>query len=285
MISNRLVLKFAAAIIFCIFTGCASQTATVMETMPLSSASQTDQPSILNEATPASINKEEILDQLLEDDWDDLDDWENEDESQEFATIADPLEPFNRAMFYLNDKLYFWILKPISQGYRAITPQAVRLGVKNFFFNLATPIRMANCILQGKGRAAAAEFSSFLINSSFGVLGFGDLTKDYPELNPDPEDLGQTLATYGIGDGFYIHWPILGDATLRDTFGRVGDAFLDPINQIEPLETSIAVSAFSKINNISFRIGDLEAMKKATLDPYEASRNFYIQSRKARIKK
>jgi hypothetical protein len=30
--------------------------------------------------------------------------------------IADPLEPFNRAMYHFNDKLYFWVLKPVAQN-------------------------------------------------------------------------------------------------------------------------------------------------------------------------
>jgi ABC-type transporter lipoprotein component MlaA len=29
------------------------------------------------------------------------------------------------------------------------------------------------------------------------------------------EDLGQTLAIHGFGDGFYIVWPLLGRSTLR----------------------------------------------------------------------
>ncbi len=280
MITIRPVYQFIAAALFCIFAGCASQTATVMDT-----PSEPDQSSVLVKSKPVSSNAEEKQEELLEDDWDDWDDLENEDESPEFATVADPLESFNRAMFKFNDKLYFWFLKPVSQGYRKITPQKLRIGLKNFFFNLAAPIRVVNCALQGKGTAAAAEFSNFVINSTFGVLGFGNLTKDYPELNPDPEDLGQTLGRYGIGDGFYVVWPILGVSTLRDTFGRVGDSFLDPVNMVDPIETSLAVRGCRTVNTVSFRIGDYESLKKAALDPYEATRNGYIQSRQARIKK
>jgi phospholipid-binding lipoprotein MlaA len=62
--------------------------------------------------------------------------------------IPDPLEPMNRAFFKFNDKLYFWVLKPIATGYKAVLPEDVRIGVRNFFSNLATPIRLANCMLQ-----------------------------------------------------------------------------------------------------------------------------------------
>ena len=46
-----------------------------------------------------------------------------EGKEEEIATIADPLEPFNRAMFYFNDKLYFWVLKPVAQGYNMSSPK------------------------------------------------------------------------------------------------------------------------------------------------------------------
>jgi len=43
---------------------------------------------------------------------------------EEKVGIADPLEPFNRAMYHFNDKLYFWVLKPVAQGYQKIVPSA-----------------------------------------------------------------------------------------------------------------------------------------------------------------
>lgn len=227
---------------------------------------------------------------LAEDDWleDDTDEWD-EDTDEEFEgelyTVADPFESFNRLMFGFNDKLYTWVLRPVSLGYRKIAPVPVRKGVQNFFHNLTTPIRFVNCLLQGKGRAAIAEFASFTFNSIYGVLGFGSITKDYPELNPDREDLGQTLGTYGIGDGFYIVWPFIGSSTLRDTAGRAGDYFLDPVNYVTPSEASIAIRSYATVNRISFRIEDIDDAKKAAFDPYQAARNFYIQSRQTRIKR
>ena len=268
-LSVLLVLIAAAGFL----AGCASQTkATVAQPdqtaqMPASGSSNT---------TTALTDDEQAL---LEDKFDN---WEEESASQ---SIADPIEPFNRAMFQFNDKLYIWLLRPLSLGYRKITPQPVRTGVNNFFHNLTAPVRFANCILQGKGQAAAAEFASFTLNTVYGVLGFGSVTKNYPELNPNPEDLGQTLGRYNIGDGFYIVWPFFGPSTLRDTVGRAGDAFLDPVNYVEPTETSIAIRGYNTVNTLSFRIDDIDAAKKAALDPYQAARDYYIQSRQGKIKR
>jgi len=203
---------------------------------------------------------------------------------EEVAKVADPLAPWNRAMFHFNDKLYFWVLKPVARGYRAVIPTPVRSGVKNFFHNLTTPVRMAGCILQGKGRAASAELTRFLINSTVGVLGFGNPAKRWSELNPGEEDLGQTLGTYGIGNGFYIVWPVLGPSTLRDSVGMVGDWLLKPTSYVRPTEASVEIWAAEKVNGVSFQIGDYESLKEAALDPYVSVRDLYIQYRMKKVK-
>jgi phospholipid-binding lipoprotein MlaA len=210
-----------------------------------------------------------------------------EDEFEEDKVqVADPLSPWNRAMFHFNDKLYFWALKPLARGYKAIAPDFVRTGVKNFFRNITTPIRLVNCMLQAKGQAAAVEFSRFVVNTTIGVLGFGSPADKYPKLAPpDSEDLGQTLGNYGLGNGIYLVWPILGPSTLRDSIGRAGDFFLDPVSYVEPTEASLGIRAFDTVNNTSFRIGDYESLKKSAIDPYTALRDVYLQVRENKIKK
>jgi len=207
----------------------------------------------------------------------------DEGTNKEVVHVADPLSPWNRAMFHFNDKLYFWLLKPFSRGYKVVIPTPVRSGVKNFFHNITMPIRMVSCLLQGKGRAASAELSRFLINSTVGVLGFGNPAKRWPELSPSEEDLGQTLGSYGIGNGFYIVWPVLGPSTIRDSIGMVGDWFLDPVSYVESTETYVGVWTFENVNETSFKIGDYESLKEAAIDPYVALRNAYIQHRKKKV--
>ncbi len=215
----------------------------------------------------------------------DEDVWSDKDETQEVVQIADPIEPFNRAMFTFNDKLYTWVLRPVTLGYRKVAPEPVRIGVSNFFTNLTTPIRFANCILQGKGEAATVEISKLIFNSTFGLLGFIDLFEDYPEMQPDKEDFGQTLGQWGAGDGFYIVWPILGSSSLRDTVGLAGDSLLHPLTYMDNTAAALAIRGYDRVNALSFRIEDIDAAKKAAFDPYEAARNFYIQLRRSKINK
>jgi phospholipid-binding lipoprotein MlaA len=209
-----------------------------------------------------------------------------EDEfEQRRVQVADPLYIFNKGMFYFNDKLYFWLFKPLAKGYRAITPDIFREGVRNFFHNLMTPIRLVNCLLQGKGNEAATEFTKFVINTTIGVLGLGNPAALNPKLDiPDDEDLGQTFAKYGIGNGFYIVWPVMGPSTLRDSIGLLGDSFLYPVNYVKPAEAELAIRGVDLLNQTSFHIGEYEALKEASVDPYVALRNSYLQFREKKIK-
>ena len=67
---------------------------------------------------------------------------------EEIESIPDPIEPVNRAFFTFNDKLYFWVLKPVASGYKAVAPEIVRVCVRNFFSHVTTPVRLVNCLLQ-----------------------------------------------------------------------------------------------------------------------------------------
>ena len=261
------------------FNGCAHKNSVTPSPKALNESSHQNQGS-----TIFALNETQSEHSEFEEDSSDEDlEFFGDDTDKEVVQVADPLSSWNRAMFHFNDKLYFWALKPISRGYKAVIPTPVRSGIKNFFHNLTMPIRMVSCLLQGKGRAASAELSRFLINSTVGILGFGNPAKRWPELNPSEEDLGQTLARYGIGNGFYIVWPFLGPSTLRDSVGMAGEWFLNPVSYVEPTETYLEVRAVDTVNTTSFKIGDYESLKEAALDPYVALRNAYIQHRKKKV--
>jgi len=197
--------------------------------------------------------------------------------------VADPLEPVNRIMFGVNDILYFWVAKPILEVYKGVMPEPARVGIRNFFNNASTPARLVNCLLQGKNDAANTEFRRFAINTTAGVLGFGDPALDEYGLKPVKEDLGQTLAIYGVDEGFYIVWPLFGPSTARDTLGMVGDQFLNPLRYVDPREVSIGISVVKGMNAGSFQIGKYEDFKAQAVEPYVAMREFYIQYRHKQI--
>jgi len=200
------------------------------------------------------------------------------------VTPSDPFEPINRAFFHFNDKLYFWFFKPVATGYSAVVPEPARVSVRNFFKNLTFPIRFINCLLQAKLDGAGNELGRFMVNSTVGLAGFFDVAKKY-DITAQDEDLGQTLGSYGIGSAFYINWPIFGPSSLRDTFGMVGDSFLDPLNYMVPRgKYNMTIKGYKGVNKTSLVIGDYEDLKRSALDPYIAVRDAYFQHRQNKIK-
>jgi phospholipid-binding lipoprotein MlaA len=202
--------------------------------------------------------------------------------------ISDPIEPVNRAIFWFNDKLYFYLLKPVARGYR-ILPEPARVSVANFFSNLTTPVRFANSLLQFKGSKAGSELARFVVNSTIGILGLFDPGKSWLGLQKADEDFGQTLGFYGAGDGFYLVLPVFGPSNLRDGVGRVGDYFADPISSPHYFILNdwekYSLGGLNTINTLSLDKDSYEGIKRDALDPYLFLRNAYIQYRQAKIKK
>lgn len=206
------------------------------------------------------------------------------EDDEQLLDIPDPLYYFNYAMYGLNDFLYFALLKPAATGYKKVMPTPARKGIRNFFHNLLFPVRLVNNMLQGKFSQAGTEVEIFVINSTVGCLGFVQVAQDYHGKQTSNEDLGQTFASWDIGDGFYLVLPVLGPSTLRDTIGSVGDYFLTPVNYAEPWELYWGLKITDSVNDLSFRLGDYEALKEAAVDPYAAIKNAYIQNRYKKIK-
>ena len=215
-----------------------------------------------------------------EEDYEDEDEYEDEEFEEEVELIWDPLYPFNYEMYLFNNGMYFAILKPLARGYGFIIPEEIRGAIRNMFYNIRFPVRFINSLLQGKVRKSGYEFGQFFINSTAGCLGLLNPSANYPHLQPSREDMGQTFAVWGVGNGAYIMVPFFGPFSLRDGIGRIGDTFLDPIWWLfDDIWVTIAIRAGETVNDTSLRIGEYEALKEAALDPYVAIRNAYVQNR------
>ena len=212
-------------------------------------------------------------------------------ESSDFETskiedeIYDPIEPFNRAIFSFNNAADKLILEPVAKGYKKL-PSPLQSGINNFLSNLRMPLIFVNQLLQGQGKNASESAGRFLVNSTIGVFGLVDVA-DKIGLEEKEEDFGQTLATWDVGDGFYVVLPLFGPSNLRDTAGMVLTYTTDPINAyavsegeawVIPLRTAVnAVDQRSKI------IDEVNALRNNSIDYYAAVRSSYYQNRKAAI--
>jgi phospholipid-binding lipoprotein MlaA len=201
--------------------------------------------------------------------------------------IADPLEPWNRFWFSFNDISYNYVLHPLNTGYIALMPQAARSGIKNFFHNLGAPVRMLHNLLQGKGQAAGVEFSSFVLNSIAGLGGLFDIASSHKKVvEVSDEDGGQTLGVWGMGEGFYIVWPLLGPSNVRDSLGLGMDYFTDPKTYIlDSWEISLGLAAVKIFNSFDELLDTYDTMKGMSVEPYSSLRDAYTQYRRAQIAK
>ena len=228
----------------------------------------------------ADADEEESVD--LGDEFDE----EFEDEFGEVSEsqVFDPLSGYNRIMTNVNDKIYFWALKPAAKGYRYVVPEGMRRGIVRFFNNLLFPVRFINNVLQLKFKNAGEEILRFGLNTTVGILGFWDPAKDSLGLEPHPEDFGQTLGRYGAGSGFHIVLPVLGPSNLRDLIGLVPDYFADPVSLVETDLDELGVRTFIEVNDTSLHIGEYESIKKDAVDLYPFLRDAYEQNRNKKIR-
>ncbi len=275
--------SYLVAITLCVIlaAGCAHNPAVVSDPALSAAAPKAEQvpATSTSQAVPAKIASGKL------DDYQDIEDPDKESEGEK-VSIADPLEPFNRAMFNFNDKLYFWVLKPVARGYNKAIPELARVSVSNFYSNMSFPIRFVNSLLQTNFAGAASELGRFIINTVWGIGGLLDpaVSKEI-NLSKQTADFGQTLGIYGVGQGFYLHWPIFGPSSPRDTVGIVGDIFLYPSIYLGPWEVWAGSRVYEKINDTSLQIGDYESLKEASIDPYVAVRDAYVQYRLKMVNK
>jgi phospholipid-binding lipoprotein MlaA len=199
----------------------------------------------------------------------------------EHQKINDSGEPTNRFIFRFNQGLDAVIIKPVTSFYR-IFPEVLRTGVHNFHNNLKTPVVLINDILQGEAERAGDTVMRFLINTTVGVAGFRDQAADWG-FEPHEEDFGQTLATWGVGEGPYIMLPLFGPSNPRDAIGKVVDFFLDPINWwAENSDNDWVPLTRTIIGGIDTRdqLWDvLDDLEKSSIDFYAAIRSLYRQRR------
>ena len=208
---------------------------------------------------------------------------DDEEFLDEEETINDPLEGYNRVIFKFNDKLYFYCLKPVARGYRAVLPKKARTSIRNFFSNAAMPARFINCTLQGKLKGVATETTRFVLNTTLGIGGFFDPAQSFFNLKEQEVDLDQTLGIYGMEPVIFINWPLLGVSSLRGTLGLIGDTAFDPTTYLLSPLIKIGILTYEEVNETSLTIGEYEALTESALDPYIAVRNAYFQNRKSKI--
>jgi len=192
--------------------------------------------------------------------------------------ISDPLEGFNRAVFFVNDGLDSILIRPIAYAYGNLVPPFVKRRVSNFFGNLNEPVVFANDLLQLEFEDAGTVAARFLVNSTVGLAGLFDVASEIG-LPPHEADFGQTLHAYGVGPGPYLVLPLLGPSNLRDSAGLAVDTLLNPFTWLLEREENLIIAAGQGLVRREELLAPLDALGESSVDYYAALRSLYYQDR------
>jgi phospholipid-binding lipoprotein MlaA len=195
----------------------------------------------------------------------------------------DPLEPMNRAIHDFNEGLDRVVMKPVATGYQTVMPGFAQTGVRNFFSNLNDVTVLANNILQFKLEGSASDVLRISFNSTFGFLGLLDIASEMG-LAKNNEDFGQTLGRWGVGSGAYLVLPFFGPSSFRDGTGLVVDMqYTNVLRQVDDIPSRNQASLLRVVSRRADLIDAKNAIDAAALDPYEFSRDLYLERRRAQV--
>jgi phospholipid-binding lipoprotein MlaA len=198
----------------------------------------------------------------------------------------DPYEQTNRAVFDFDQKLDKFVLSPVAGVYVDVLPDPAREGIHNFLLNLDLPVTFANDLLQGEMHRAGETFGRFTINSTLGIGGLLDPATDFG-IPYHKEDFGQTLGTWGVGEGPFIVLPLFGPDPPRDAGGQIVDIFLDPTTYIpirEHFWWGAGRQALAIIDTRSRNLDTLQNIERGSVDYYASVRSLYRQMRNNEIR-
>ena len=206
--------------------------------------------------------------------------------------VKDCFEGVNRAFFAFNKGLDNILVEPLAKGYRYL-PSPIRTGTSNFLSNLSLVVTVPNNILQGDIGLAGKNTARFAVNTTVGILGLFDPATKLGLNDYEKEDYGQSLATWGVGEGCYLVLPVLGPSTARDTVGSLatflgGDAWYNiTVRNDTRYVSDFDYYASRGTSGVDFRAKNLESfdnLEKNSMDFYASVKSLYLQDRRQKIR-
>jgi len=203
--------------------------------------------------------------------------------SQPTQEINDPIEGFNRGVHAFNKGLDKAVVSDASRIYVTVTPDPVLQGITNFFNNLGEPLNVINNALQGDIDGVTYSTLRFATNTTFGLAGLYDAASalGVPE---DRTDFGETLYTWGVGEGPFLSVPFFGPQTTRRMVGRGVDIVIDPLGTVVGFFDGATVQAtLFVLDALKTRDDNRTAIDQVfyeSADSYAQTRIVYLQNRR-----
>ena len=218
-------------------------------------------------------------------------DGQNELSKNTNGEIKDCFETVNRGIFAFNQAIDGLIFEPLAKGYLYL-PSPIRTGTSNFVGNLSTLLTIPNNFLQGDFHIAGKNTLRFVVNSTVGVVGIFDPASAIGLNSYEKEDFGQTLGSWGVGEGCYVVLPVLGPSTARDTIGSLGnymggDTWYNvTVRNDTQYFSDFDYYASKGAGGVDFRaknFDDINNLEENSIDFYASVKSLYLQDRRKRI--
>ena len=218
-------------------------------------------------------------------------DGQNELSKNTNGEIKDCFETVNRGIFAFNQAIDGLFFEPLAKGYLHL-PSPIRTGTSNFVGNLSTLLTIPNNVLQGDLGLAGKNSLRFIVNSTVGIIGIFDPASAIGLNSYEKEDFGQTLGSWGVGEGCYVVLPVLGPSTARDAIGSLGnymggDAWYNvTVKNDTQYFNDFDYYASKVMSGVDFRAKNydaLENLEKNSIDFYASVKSLYLQDRQQKI--
>ncbi|MGB0659256.1 MAG: MlaA family lipoprotein [Mangrovicoccus sp.] len=194
----------------------------------------------------------------------------------------DPYEAQNRKIHEFNKSVDTAIYKPVSYSYGKVVPVYMRERVNNVSETVDLPRRVLNSFLQGDVGDGMHNAFRFTLNATIGMFGIFDFASGLGIEERDT-DFGETLHTWGVGEGVYLSVPFFGPYTQRDLAGDVVDIFTNPLSLVLVPPQTYVGPATTLAENADYRYefrNTLEEVLYESADSYAQSRVIYLENRR-----
>ncbi len=195
---------------------------------------------------------------------------------QDHPVQHDPLEPYNRVVFTINDKLDKYIIKPAAEFYNKVIPRPLNIGIDNIFNNVDGTKIILNDLLQANFFQSARDTWRFAINTTVGVGGLFDVGQRVG-LPYQANGLGLTLTKWGYKNSAYFVVPLLGPKTIRDTLAIPADIYSTVTPYLPNVDLRNSLFAISLLDKRAQLLRFQGVYDEMAIDPYIFQRDAYLQ--------
>lgn len=196
--------------------------------------------------------------------------------------VRDEYETENRAVHEMNVEFDEAVFRPVAEGTEGLLPDEAEVAILNAAATWEAPGDAVNYLLQAKPGKAVESTLRFAVNATVGLGGILDPATAIGIPNHSTS-LGDTLYVWGVPEGNYDELPLLGPSTDRDTVGRFGGGWLNPIGYLVTPTQGVVLLVLGGASMVVERgrySDTVDSVLYDSADGYAQTRLLYMQNRR-----